>query len=140
MLGVAPSLSAALGFGVAVVFARLGLQHMRVTTSALLSLVASGVLTLAVAVALDSRGMLDLRAVTLLWLFLIGLLNYPLGRLLNYTAVHLAGASRAAPIVGASPLIATTLAISIGTESLDPPTAMGTIAIMGGIAIILSQE
>ena len=49
------------------------------------------------------------------------------------------GAARASPIIGAAPLVATALAVTVGTESLNPPIMLGTVAIVGGLAIILRQ-
>ena len=49
MLGVILGLSAALGFGVAAVFARVGLQDMKPTTGTLVSLVVGTAITMALA-------------------------------------------------------------------------------------------
>jgi drug/metabolite transporter (DMT)-like permease len=52
----------------------------------------------------------------------------------------MAGVSKSAPIVGSSPLFATMLAISIGGESINTMIAIGTLSIIGGLAMILSQR
>ena len=140
MLGISLSLLAALGFGVTAIFVRLGLQHMRATTGTLLSLAVSTVVTLAIALGLHPREVFDLAWVALLWLLLAGLLNFPLGRLLNFTGVHMAGVSRASPIIGASPLFAGALAVAFAGEALNVPILLGTVSIIGGLALILSQQ
>ncbi len=139
ILGATLGLLAAVGFGTSAVFARLGLRFMRSGTGTLVSLVVGVILTTSIAVSLHWKEMLALPAVAFLWLALSGLINFPLGRLLNFTGVSMVGVSRSAPIVGSSPLWATALAVGIGGESLNLPIALGTAAIIGGLALILSQ-
>ena len=140
MLGIVLSLSAAVGFGITPVFVRLGLRHLRTTTGTLVSLLVSTALTMTVALSLHSREVLDLAGPAFGWFLLAGLLNFPLGRLLNFTGVHLAGVSRASPIVGASPLFAAALAVTLTGEAFNVPILLGTGAIIGGLTLILRQQ
>ena len=140
MLGIVYSLLAGVGFGSTAVFAQLVLQHIRTTTVTLVSLVVSTAFTLVIALILHPREPFALGAPAYLWFLLAGVLTFPLGRLLNYTAVHLAGVSRSQPIIGASPLFATALAVMLGGETLNLPMLLGTVAIIGGLALILSQQ
>ena len=140
MEGVILGLLAALGFGGSAVFARLGMQYMRSTTGTLTSLLVGTVIMLTLAFALHSNEILALGGVVLLWLLLSAIINFPLGRLLNYTGVRLAGVARASPVVGASPLFALALAITIGGESINLPTLLGTFSIIGGLLLVLSQR
>ena len=140
MEGVVLGLSAALGFGGSAVFARLGLQYMRSTTGTLASLLVGTVIMLTLAFALHSKEILALGGVVLLWLLVSAIINFSLGRLLNYTAVRLVGVSRASPVVGASPLFALALAITIGGESINLPTLLGPFSIIGGLLLVLSQR
>ena len=140
MLGVILGLSAAVGFGSAAVFARIGLQRMRSTTGTLVSLIVGTVITMALAFALDSEEIFALGAGALLWFLLAGVFQFPLGRLLNFTSVALAGVSRSSPIVGSSPLFATMLAVTIGGESINLPILAGTFSITSGLALLLSQR
>ena len=140
MLGLVLGLSAALGFGSSAVFARLGLQHVRSTTGTLASLVAGTGIAMALALGLHFRDILALSGTAFLWLLLVGALNFPLGRLLNFTGVSLAGVSKTSSIVSSSPLFAAIFAISIGGETISAPILLGTLTIMGGLALILSQR
>ena len=140
MIGVVLALSAALGFGTSAVFARIGLQHMRVTTGTLVSLLVGTAITMSLAFALHSGEIFALSGVAFLWFLLSGAVNFPVGRLLNYTSVSLAGVSRSTPIVGSSPLFATVLAVTIGGETVGLQTLTGTISIVMGLALILSQR
>lgn len=140
MLGIALGLSAAFGFGASAIFARLGLEHMRATTGTLVSLVVGTVVTLALALVFSWDEVFALSSVALLWLLLAGVINFPLGRLLNFTGVHLAGVSRSSTLVGSSPLFATITAVTLGGESVTVPVLLGTLAIIGGLALIVSQR
>ena len=139
MLGVVLGLLAGAGFGAGAVFARLGLRDIRATTGTLVSLVVGSLVTTAIAVSLHWEQIVALAGVAFLWFMLSGLINFPLGRLFNFTGVSIIGVSRSAPIVGSSPLWATILAVGIGGESINLPIALGTVAIISGLAMILSQ-
>ena len=123
-----------------VVFGRVGLQHMRSTSGTLVSLVVATAIAMAVAWALHSDKILALSGVAFLWFLLSSAVNFPVGRLLNYTGVRLAGVSRASTIVGSSPLFATVLAITLTDEEITLPILLGTLSIIGGLALILSQR
>ena len=114
MLGMALALLAGLGFGATAAFARMGPQHMRATTGTLVSLMVGTALTLAIALSLHPSETLGRSRTALLWSFLAGLLNFPMGRLLNFTGVHLAGVSRASPIIGAKRLFVGVALVSAG--------------------------
>ncbi|MCI0887955.1 MAG: EamA family transporter, partial [Chloroflexi bacterium] len=81
-----------------------------------------------------------LTAIAFGWFLLVGVLNYPLGRLLNFNSVSKIGVARATPVVGASPLFAAALAVTIGGETMTWTIFVGTLAIVGGIALIVSQK
>ena len=140
MLGVVLGLSAAVGFGAAAIFARLGLQYMRSTTGTLISIMVGTAITMTLAIALDWDLILGLSGVAFLWFLLSGSINFPIGRLLNFTSVQLVGVSKSTPIVGSSPLFATVLAVTIGGESITFPILLGTISIIGGLTLILTQR
>jgi len=140
MMGIVLALMAAGGFGSTAVFARLGLEHMRAATGTLFSLIVSSAIAVAIALGLHASEIFGLGGSALAWLAIAGVLSFPLGRLLNYTGVSLAGVSRASPIIGAAPLFATALALSLGGESLSTPILVGTVSIIGGLVLILSQQ
>ena len=140
MLGVLLGLSAAAGFGTTPVFARLGLQYMRPTTGTLVSVMVGTAIAMAMAFALHWEVIFSLSGVAFLWFLLSGTVNFPIGRLLSFTSVRLVGVSRSTPIVGSFPLFATVLAITIGGETISIPILLGTISIMGGLTLILTQR
>ena len=140
MTGIVLSLLAALGFGATAVFARLGLQGMPTRYGTLISLAVSATAAMAIAAALHPGEIVGLGAVSLGWLFLVGLFNFPVGRMFNYMSVRLAGVSKASTVVATSPLFATGLAVIILGESVNAVTLAGTVAIIGGLALTLSEK
>jgi drug/metabolite transporter (DMT)-like permease len=71
---------------------------------------------------------------------LSGSINFPIGRLLNFTGVRLAGVAKSSPIVGSSPMFAIALAVTVGGETVNAPILVGTMAIIGGLTLILTQR
>ena len=140
MLGVVLGLSAGFGFGASAVFARVGLQYIHATTGTLVSLIVGTVLTMAIAFAFHSDAIFTLAGAAFLWFLLSGVINFPLGRLFNFLGVSMAGVSRSTPIVGSSPLFATIIAVTVTDETINALIALGTISIIGGLALILSQR
>ena len=140
MLGVVLGLTSALGFGSAPVFVRLGMQHVRSTTATAVSLVVGTAVTMSIAFSFHAGEIFALSGFAFVWFLLSAVINFPLGRLLNFTSVRLAGVARATPIVGSSPMFAAALAVTIGGESMSLPVLAGTISIIGGLALVLSQR
>ena len=139
-LAIVFALLAATGWGTAAIFARLGLQHMRSTTGTVVSL-ASGVAMVGTLALLVHRDiMFSLPAAALLWFLLLGTINYPLGRYFSFLGVHLAGVSRASPILAAAPVVAVILGVTLGGETLTPFIALGTAAIIGGVVLIVTEK
>ena len=98
------------------------------------------VITMTLALIFHFNEIFALSSFAFVWFLLSGLINFPMGRLLNYTAVDLAGVNRATPIIGASPLFAMALALAIGGESINVPIFLGTVSIIGGLVLVLSQR
>ncbi len=140
MLGVALSLAAAMGFAGSAVFARVGLQYIRPTTGTLVSLFIGIGITLTLSIIFHQKEIMALSGIAFLWFFISGVINFPLGRLLNYTGVSKIGVSKSTPVVGTSPLFAAILAVSVGGETITAPIVIGTIAIIGGVALIVGQK
>ena len=140
MTGIVLSLLAAMGFGATAVFARVGLQGMSTRYGTLISLAVSATAAMAIAAAMHPGEIVGLGAVSLGWLFLVGLFNFPVGRMFNYMSVRLAGISKASTVVATSPLFATGLAVVILGESVNAVTLAGTASIIGGLALTLYEK
>ena len=140
MTGIVFSLLAASGFAATAVFARTALQRMSTPYGTLLSLFVSTVAAMVIAAVLHPDELLGVGIVALGWLFLVGFLNFPLGRMFNYTSVRMVGVSKASTVVATSPLFATILAVIILGERVSPITLLGTVAVIGGLALTLNQK
>ena len=97
-------------------------------------------MTVSLAVIFHLDDIFALTAIAFAWFLLSGFLNFPLGRLLNYTSVSKLGVSKSSPIVGASPLFAALLAVTVGGETLNLPILLGTVLIIGGITFIVTSK
>ena len=140
VLAIIFALLAAVGFGSAAVFARLGLRGMKPATGTAISLVVSFVLTAVLALSIERTSVFTIPAMALLWFLVLGIVNYPLARLMNYTSVNLVGASRSAPIISTAPLFSAVLAIIFLGEEMNLLVGLGTAAIViGSILIVLER-
>ena len=140
MTGIIFSLLAASGFAATAVFARTALQRMSAPYGTLLSLFVSTVAAMTIAAVLHPDELLGIGVVALGWLFIVGFLNFPLGRMFNYTSVTMVGVSKASTVVATSPLFATILAVIILGERVSAITLLGTVAVIGGLALTLNQK
>ena len=139
LVGITLALVSAVGFAGSALFARLGLQYVHTTTAVLVSILASLMVVTVVAVPFYLDEILALPVVALFWLFLIGLIHYPMGRFFKYTGVRLAGVARASPLYSTSSLFAVIIAVAVLGESPSLLTLLGTLTIVGGVALVVSQ-
>ena len=138
--GVVFSLCAAIGFGASAVLARVGMQYMRSTTATLASLLASTTVALMIAFTFRSEEIFSLSSSEYVWFLLIGVMTFPIARLLNYTGVKLIGVTRGSVIVGSAPLFAIATAVTMGNESVNVTILIGTVTIVCGLGIILAKK
>ncbi|MFH1140148.1 MAG: EamA family transporter [Chloroflexota bacterium] len=140
LLAILLSLLAAVAWGASSIFVRLGLQHMRSTTGTVVSLASGVALVGLLTFALYRFEMFDLPASVYAWIILLGLINYPLGLLLNFKGVQLAGVGHTAPILAGAPLVAVTLGVALGDETITIPIALGIAAIVAGVVVVVSER
>ena len=140
LLAILLSLLAAVAWGIGAIFVRLGLRHMRSTTGTVISLASGGSVVGLITFALYGNEMFTLPATVYAWIILLGLINYPMGRLLNYQGVQLAGVSRTAPILAGAPLVAATLGVVLGGETITFTIAVGIAAIVAGVVLVVSER
>ena len=131
---------AALGFGSSTVLARLGLQRLSPAAGVFISLCAGWVFTFALVLGLHASDVFSLPPMAFLWFFIFALITFPLARLLSYTAINLAGASRSSPMLTASPIFATLLAMIALGEKPNLLIVLGILVTVLGMALILSDR
>ena len=140
MLAILFAIMAAVGFGSGAVFARIGLQGMKPATGTAISLVVSFIMTAILAVSIDSSAIFAFPAILLLWFLVLGIVNYPLARLLNYSSVNMVGAARSAPLISTAPLFSAVLAIIFLGERPGVLVGVGTATIILGSILIVSER
>jgi len=139
-MGILLAFSAAVLFAFSAILIRLALEHLRPTTSTVLSLLSGLVLVMSLALGFHWGVIKALSFGMFFWFFLSGLLNFPLGRFMNFSSVQRLGVSRALPVINSAPLFAATFAIIFLGEEMTAPLLIGTIAVMGGIILIVSEK
>lgn len=140
-LGIALTLLATLGWGAGDVFARKAMFNASPTT-VLASIIGVSVVSLGT-VAFFLEGPSAFRAIDIRFVglvFIMATLTWVTGNLLYFHAMKRAGVIIAAPILGATPLIAISLAIAFGGERPSSWVLVGAASIILGILILLTDR
>ena len=140
MTGVFLALAAALVWGIGNVWVRIALQDMRPTTGAVFSLFIGLLLLFPLALVLHWDAVTGISAGVMLTIFFYGMANFLLGRYLNYSSISRIGLNKSVPIVASSPLFALVLAVVFLDESVNAPIILGTLTVMGGILLIVTDR
>ncbi len=140
LLGAIFAAMAAASWATGAVFARVGMQFMGSTTGTFISLVAGFFAIALISLLVDGLALFQITLVGLAWFALLGSIQFPLGRFLNYNGIRLAGVAPASTILGASPLFAAILAIIFLGESPTLVTVMGILTVVAGIALVMSER
>ena len=139
-MGVFLGLTAAFLFGISSVIVRIGLQELRSSTGTMISLFSGLCLIMTLALIFHWDTVTQLTGQSYLWFMLSGLLNFKMGRFMNFSSDQRIGVSRATPVVNSAPLFAAAFAIVILGEEMTAPLRLGTLCVMAGIALIVSQR
>ena len=131
---------AAVGFGLSAIFIKAAMSSVSVKTATVVSLISSTVVTMIFALIFHSKEILALSPMAFLWFILAGLITFLGGRLLNFQAINLVGASKASAVVSATPLFAAILAVTFLNETVNLMLGIGTMMIVTGIALVVIQE
>lgn len=134
------ALTAALLWGTIPVFVRKGLAHASPSVAVMVGLLTSFPLLIGVFL-FHPRPVLEVVAPqAALWFAAVGITGPCLGRLFNYIGVKRLGAARATPLINSSPLFTTILALIFLREQITLKVVLGSLCIVGGIAILTSQQ
>tara|TARA_Y100000588_G_scaffold53677_1_gene50685 strand:- start:922 stop:1320 length:399 start_codon:yes stop_codon:yes gene_type:complete len=131
---------AALGFGLSAVFIKAAMSSVSVKTATVISLISSTAVTMIFALILHSDEIMSLSPMAFFWFMLAGLITFLGGRLLNFQAINLVGASKASAVVSSTPLFAAILAVTFLSETISMILGIGTVMIVTGIALVVMQE
>jgi drug/metabolite transporter (DMT)-like permease len=140
LLAILFALIAATGFAFNSLFARLGSQGSGPRAGAAISLVPSFILAATPALILHRATYFEIPLTAFLWIAIMGILQFPLGRLFNYTAISKIGATRASPLFTTQTLFGSTLAIIFLGERPNMAIILGTIAVVLGVILIVTDR
>lgn len=139
MLGILLAIFATFGWGISAIFVRIGLQHMSTAIGTLVSLISGLLLTALLTLLLQPEELLNASWVAVLWFALAGIFNFPMGRYFNYLSVARLGVARSTPVLSTSPLLAVLVSVLFLGEQLTPLTALGTLIIMAGVYVAITE-
>lgn len=127
-------------FGTGMVVARAGLVHVPPNTGNFLSLVVGWVVIAAAAAVLFPDELLGVSLAALAWLAMIGVVNFPVGRFLNFVSLRRLGVLRANPILAASPIISAFEGVVFLGEQINAAIGGGTLVAVAGMIVVVSGE
>ncbi|MBX7111631.1 MAG: DMT family transporter [Dehalococcoidia bacterium] len=140
MFAIVLALVAAACWGLSAVLVRTGLRYLTPTVGTLISLVSALALTAVLVVALQLPELLDVSLQAVAMFALIGILNFPMGRFLNYLAMSHLGVGRSTPLLASAPLFAVLGAVVFTGEELHLATVAGIGLIIGGLYVTLTAK
>lgn len=139
MLGLLLAFGGAVGWGASTIFVRLALQHIPASMGVLLSMFSGLIFAFSVTLVLNLSDFSSLSLAVFGWFVLLGFISFPMGRFFSFSAVHLIGVSRSAPILATAPLFAAVWAITLGGERPGFLTLIGGIVVVLGVALVMSD-
>lgn len=133
-MGFFAALLAGLGWGTDSVLARQGLRSIPPAVGTGISLCASLTICL---LAIALIGPARYPPAGFAWFGLIGLVNFLVGRQLNFRATKRIGAARASSLLATSPLVSITLAVLFAGEHVTPLLLFGVALSIGGVVLVV---
>lgn len=140
MLGVVFGLIAAICWGTGPVVTRLSLQNLRVTSVATFNMLTGVVVLMILALVFHWGTIMALPAYIYLIFLAYGLLNNTMGVFFFTNGIRLVGPSRASIMSATQPLFAVTLAVIFLGEEFTAIKVVGTLAIVLGTMIIVTDK
>jgi len=127
-------------FGTGTVLARAGLVHVPAGAGNFLSLVTGWVLIASITAVLYPDALFGITLGTFGWLAMIGVVNFPGGRFLNFVSIKHLGILRANPILAMAPIVSAFEGVFFLDEQLNWAIATGTLLAVMGLIIVVYGE
>ena len=140
LTGALIALLVPLCFGTGTVLARVGLVYIPPGAGNFLSLVAGWVVVASVTAALYPDALFGVSLGTFGWLAMMGVLNFPGGRFLNFVSIKNLGILRANPILAMSPIVSAFEGVVFLDERLNWAIAGGTLLAVAGLIVVVYGE
>ena len=136
-LAIIFALLAAIGFGCGNIFVRLGIERVSTRAATFWTVLSGAVLLTVLALALNFSEIKSLKLSTIGWIAVMGVIAYPLARVLHNTAINMIGASRSVPMSSIQPLVAFSLGMLLLGERPNALVSAGTPVIVGGLLMVV---
>ena len=136
-LGIVFAFCAALGFGTNQIFVRMATQKISGPATAFFSVSTGAVIAVTLALIFHLDDFKTLPLIVFPWFLLLATVHHPLARVLNFTAISMVGASRAAPLNSAAPVWSAVLAIVALGERPGVMLYVGTFVVVAGMTLIV---
>jgi len=137
-LGILLAFAAAFGFGFNQIFVRLATQRIPGPATAFFAVTTGAVIAGAMALAFNLRDFGHLPPIAFAWFVLLAAVHAPLARALNFTAISMIGATRAAPVQSFSPIFSAFIAIVLLHERPSLLLYLGTLIVVGGMTLVVT--
>ena len=136
-VAIAFAFLAACGFASGNVLVRVGTQQVPPPTAALLTVLSSMILVVGLGLVLSLDEFKSLSLTAMGWILVMGIMGYPMARVLLITAISMVGAARAVPMSGIQPVIAFTLGVLLLGERPNLLVILGTPVIVAGLFLVV---
>ncbi len=140
MLGILLAAVAALCWGAGAIFVRLGLQRIKPSMGAFISLVSSVIMIGTLTLVINFDAIVSVSVTALLWFGMIGVITSVIGRQFNYFGIRYIGVAKANPIFSSAPLFAIILAVTFIGEQVNALIVIGTLCIIGGLSLLATSK
>jgi len=137
-VGVLFAFAAAFAFGLNQIFVRLATQRISGPAAAFFSVSTGAVIATTLALIFNLGDFRELPPIAFAWFLLLATLHHPIARTLNFTAISMIGATRAAPLGAAAPVFSAVLAIGLLGERPGILLYLGTIIVVGGTTLVVT--
>lgn len=127
-------------FGTGMLLARVGLVHIPAGAGNFVSLIAGWVLIASITTVLYPDALFGISLGTFAWLTMIGIINFPAGRFLNFVSIKNLGILRANPVLAMAPIISAFEGVIFLNERLNWAIAGGTLLTVTGVIVAVYGE
>lgn len=127
-------------FGTGMLLARVGLVHIPAGAGNFVSLIVGWVLIASITAVLYPDALFGITLGAFAWLAMIGIINFPAGRFLNFVSMKNLGILRANPVLAMAPIISAFEGVIFLNERLNWAIAGGTLLTVTGVIVAVYGE
>ena len=140
LIGALTALLVPMCFGTGMLLARVGLVHVPPGAGNFVSLIVGWVLIASITAVLHPDALFGITLGAFAWLTMIGIINFPAGRFLNFVSMKNLGILRANPVLAMAPIISAFEGVFFLGERLNWAIAGGTLLTVTGVIVAVYGE